>query len=56
MMVALVIGMVLLISTLLCRSFANRRGRNPVFWGIMGEIFSPFTIPLVLMSKPKDKV
>ncbi len=44
---------VILASILACHAIAQRRGRNPVFWGVMGAVFGPLAIPFALMSKPK---
>lgn len=44
---------VFLVSIISCHIIAKKRGRNPVFWGVMGEIFSPIAIPFFCISKTR---
>ena len=39
------------LSLVLCHVLASRRGANPVFWGVMGALFGPLTIPLVFLGR-----
>jgi len=36
-----------------CHYIAKRSGRKPVFWGLMGALFGPFAIPVLLLTKPR---
>ena len=38
-------------SALICHFIAQKRGANPVFWGVMGGVLGPFVIPFVFLSK-----
>ena len=43
-------------SGVVCHLAAKTRGLKPVFWGIMGLLFGPLTIPFVYISRPgKDR-
>jgi len=37
----------------LAHFLAKKKGLDPVFWGIMGGIFGPLVIPVILLIKPK---
>jgi len=55
MTLILLIGLVLLASVVACHAIAKRRGRNPVFWGLMGLLFGPLAIPFALLAWPKRR-
>ena len=40
-----------IISIFLCHKIAKSRGAKTVFWGVMGALFSPLTIPFALFAK-----
>lgn len=44
-------GLVFLVSMVVCHAIAKRKGRNPVFWGLMGALLGPLAIPFVLALK-----
>lgn len=48
--VVLIVG-VFLVSAVVCHFIAKQRGRDPVFWGVMGAVIGPLAIPLVFLSK-----
>ena len=29
---------------------AERRGKNPIYWGVMGALFGPLAIPFLLYA------
>lgn len=35
-------------SAVICHITAKRHGRNPVYWGVMGALFGPLTIPFLI--------
>ena len=45
-----------IISIFICHYMAISRGKKPVFWGVMGAIFGPFAIPVLLLTKNKTKI
>lgn len=49
-MFMLILGIVFLVSAIICHAVARRRAANPVFWGVMGLVFGPLAIPFVLMA------
>ena len=51
----LLMALVLLASVVACHAIAKRRGRNPVFWGLMGLLFGPLAIPFALLAGPKRR-
>ena len=44
----------LLLSIVLAHRIARKKGRNPVFWGLMAGMFGPFILPVLLLMKPKS--
>jgi len=52
MYIALLAISIVLVSGALCHLIAEKRGANPVFWGVMGIVFGPLAIPFVFASKP----
>ena len=38
-------------SIIVCHVLAERRGSDPMFWGVMAALFGPFAIPLVFLSR-----
>ena len=49
----LLMALLLFASVVAWHAIAKRRGRNPVFWGLMGLLFGPLAIPYVLVARPK---
>lgn len=43
------------VSAAICHLIAKSRGKNPVFWGVMGVIFGPLAIPFIFLPIKKDK-
>lgn len=41
--------LVMVISAVACHLIARAHGGNAVFWGVMGAVFGPFAIPVVLI-------
>lgn len=39
-----------IISIFVCHFVAKRKGKKPVFWGLMGAIFGPLVIPFAMAS------
>lgn len=37
------------ISAVICHFVAKNKGKNPVFWGVLGGVFGPLAIPFVLL-------
>jgi uncharacterized membrane protein len=51
MVLWLIVGLLNLIGVVVCHDVARIRGSNKVvFWTMMGFLFGPFAIPLVLHS------
>lgn len=46
---ALAILIVTLGSAIICHMMAKKRGKKPVFWGVMGALFGPFAIPFIFL-------
>jgi len=38
-----------IVSAMTCHILAKQKGRKPVFWGVMGVVFGPFAIPVILL-------
>jgi len=51
MSITLIVAIVIASSIIVCHQLAKRRGKDPVFWGLMGAIFGPLAIPFVYFSK-----
>lgn len=51
----LLLLVVSLISALICHNLAYRRGLKPLFWGLMGFLFGPLVILVVLLAKPSEQ-
>lgn len=52
-MVGIIIGCLISFSFgYLLGSIAEKRGKNVVFWAVMGAVFGPFAIPFVFFTKP----
>jgi hypothetical protein len=51
----LLMALLLLASVVACHAIAKRRGRNPVFWGLIGLLFGPLAIPFALLARPKHR-
>ena len=49
MIVAVVL--VFLVSAVLARSMATRRGLNPVFWAALGFAFGPLVFPFLVLVR-----
>jgi len=43
--------LIFLVSAVLARSMAARRGLNPVFWAARGFAFGPLVFPVVLLVR-----
>lgn len=41
------------VSAAICHLIAKSRGKNPVFWGVMGVIFGPIAIPFIFLPIKK---
>jgi len=41
------------VSASICHLIAKSRGKNPVFWGVMGVIFGPLAIPFIYIPKKR---
>jgi len=39
--------LILIASAVICHFVAKRKGKRPVFWGVMGGVFGPLAIPFV---------
>lgn len=48
---AMAILAVTLASAIICHMMAKKRGRKPVFWGVMGALFGPIAIPFIFLSR-----
>jgi len=44
---------IMMLSVVICHVVAKNRGKNPVFWGVMGALFGPLAIPFVFFPKSK---
>lgn len=42
------------VSAVLCHFVAKRKGKNPVFWGVIGGVFGPLAIPFVLLLNSEN--
>ena len=51
----LLTALLLLAAVVACHAIAERRGSNPVFWGLMGLLFGPLAIPFALLATPKRR-
>ena len=51
MSVTLIVALVFAASIIACHALAKRRGRDPVFWGLMGALFGPLAIPFIYFLK-----
>ena len=51
----LLTALLLLASVVACHAIAKRRGRNPVFWGLMGLLFGPLAIPFAAAARLKRR-
>ncbi len=40
------------VSAFVCHHLAGKRGLKPVFWGVLGFLFGPLVILVVLFAKP----
>jgi hypothetical protein len=52
-MVKALLILVFLASIMICHMIAKKRGRNPIFWGIMGGLFGPLAIPFIYFVKTR---
>ncbi len=43
--------LVIIMSVVICHYIAKLKGKNPVFWGLMGGIFGPLAIPFVFLPR-----
>lgn len=43
------------ISAVICHFVAKTKGKNPVFWGVIGGVFGPLAIPFVLLLKSESR-
>ena len=48
---AIALLVVTLASAIICHMIAKKRGRKPVFWGVMGALFGPIAIPFIFLSR-----
>jgi uncharacterized membrane protein len=55
MIVTILVVLVFVISMIACHFIAKRRGADPVFWGVMGAIFGPLAITVLLVAKQERK-
>ncbi|NKB75767.1 MAG: hypothetical protein GKR96_01680 [Gammaproteobacteria bacterium] len=54
MSVFAIVGLVVtVISAVACHKIADRKGLSPVFWGVMGILFGPFAVLVVLAIRSK---
>ncbi len=51
MSVTVIVALVFAASIITCHTLAKRRGRDPVFWGLMGALFGPLAIPFIYFRK-----
>jgi len=42
---------IIILSIVICHNIAKARGKEPVFWGVMGALFGPLAIPFVMFVK-----
>ncbi len=55
-MTAILLMVLMLVdSVIACHAIAKRRGRNPVFWGVMGLLFGPLAIPFAVAARLKRR-
>jgi len=38
----------------LAQFIAKKKGRDPVYWAVMGGLFGPLAIPVILLIKSKN--
>ncbi len=48
-MISFLLVLLFVFSAVACHTIARQRGGKPVFWGVMGAVFGPFAIPVVLI-------
>ena len=44
----------LLLCIVLAHRIARKKGRNPVFWGLMAGVFGPFVLPVLLLLRSQS--
>jgi len=54
MQITTIVALVVAASIIICHALAKRRGRDPVFWGLMGALFGPLAILVVYLSKDQE--
>lgn len=42
---------VYIVSSGICNFVVKSKGKNPVFWGVIGGVLGPLVIPFVFLSK-----
>ncbi len=43
------------LSAFICQTIADKRGLKPIFWGVLGFLFGPLVILIVLLVKPSEQ-
>jgi hypothetical protein len=51
MLITIVLALVFAASIITCHALAKKRGRDPVFWGLMGALFGPLAIPVIYFRR-----
>jgi hypothetical protein len=54
MALSIILTVICIVCAVFCHHVARKRGRPPVFWGVMGFIFGPFALPFVLLLPDKN--
>ncbi len=49
----LLCSLLVIVSAVTCYQIAKKRGRRPVFWGVMGALFGPLAIPFAFLLHHK---
>ncbi|NKB61549.1 MAG: hypothetical protein GKR95_05220 [Gammaproteobacteria bacterium] len=47
--------LIAVISVVICHMVAKRKGRGPIFWGVMGALFGPLAILVILLMGSKEE-
>ena len=43
--------LIFIVSAVICHFVAKRKGKRPVFWGVMGGVFGPLAIIFLFLLK-----
>ena len=52
-LILVLFAMMFVVSAMLARSMATRRGLNPVFWATLGFAFGPLVFPYLVLVRRK---